>query len=376
MARLQLEHLVKQYGRGGDPAVQDLSLEVSDGEFICLLGPSGCGKTTTLRMIGGFLKPDSGDVRIDGQSVVTQPPERRPTAMVFQRYALWPHMTVWDNVAFGLKVRRRPRDEIAKRVEGVLDLVGLPALGKRYPQQLSGGQQQRVALARALVLEPRILLLDEPLSNLDAQLRVYMRSELTAIQRRVGITTVFVTHDQEEAMSISDRIAVMNAGVLEQMDAPEEIYARPATLFVATFIGTMNRLDATFDPAGWLRAGPFLLPVPPEVRLSPGQTVVAGIRPEDVELSAGGESGVAARVESDIDLGHYRRVSLDVEGTPLLAFVPKVLHPEPLAAPMVRARRVLVYADGRLAGTIELPEGAGDRTAQAEPVAVRRQLTP
>src|SRR5215470_10099840 len=284
MARLLLEHLVKQYGRGGDPAVRDLSLEVNDGEFICLLGPSGCGKTTTLRMIGGFLKPDAGDVRIDGVSVVNQPPERRPTAMVFQRYALWPHMTVWDNIAFGLQVRRRPRNETARRVESTLELVGLPGLGKRYPQQLSGGQQQRVALARALVLEPRILLLDEPLSNLDAQLRIHMRSELTAIQRRVGITTVFVTHDQEEAMSIADRIAVMNVGVLEQMDTPEELYARPATLFVASFIGTMNRLDATYDPSGFLRAGPFVVPI--DFALHPGQQVVAGIRPEDLVLES------------------------------------------------------------------------------------------
>src|SRR3982075_518333 len=245
MARLKLDRLVKRYGRGGDPAVQELSLDVEDGEFVCLLGPSGCGKTTTLRMIGGFLNPDAGDVRIDGVSIVRQPPERRPTSMVFQRYAVWPHMTVWDNIAFGLQVRRRPRDEVARRVESALDLVGLPGLGKRHPQQLSGGQQQRVALARALVLEPRILLLDEPLSNLDAQLRIHMRTELTAIQRRVVITTVFVTHDQEEAMSIADRIAVMHAGVLEQLATPAEIYAHPATLFVATFIGTMNRLDAT-----------------------------------------------------------------------------------------------------------------------------------
>src|SRR5438094_4468860 len=261
MARLQLEHLVKQYGRADEPAVRELSLEVEDGEFVCLLGPSGCGKTTTLRMIGGFLKPDGGDVRIDGQSILNQPPEHRPTAMVFQRYALWPHMTVWDNIAFGLQVRRRPRDEIARRVESTLELVGLPGLGRRYPGQLSGGQQQRVALARALVLEPRILLLDEPLSNLDAQLRLRMREEITAIQRRVGITTVFVTHDQEEALSIADQIAVMNVGVLEQMASAEEIYARPATLFVATFIGTMNRLDAVYDPGSHtLRAGPFLVP--------------------------------------------------------------------------------------------------------------------
>src|SRR5437763_11645412 len=281
MARLQLEHLVKSYGKTAEgAAVKDLSLEVEDGEFVCLLGPSGCGKTTTLRMIGGFLKPDAGDVRIDGVSIVRQPPERRPTAMVFQRDALWPHMSVWDNIAFGLQVRRRPRDEIARRVEGTLDLVGLPGLGWRFPAQLSGGQQQRVALARALVLEPRILLLDEPLSNLDAQLRIHMRTELTAIQRRVGITTVFVTHDQEEAMSIADRIAVMNAGVLEQMDSAQEIYARPATLFVATFIGTMNRLDGVYDPAAnVLRAGPFVLPVPPQTRFGPSQQLVAGIRP-------------------------------------------------------------------------------------------------
>src|SRR6202022_2094267 len=262
MARLELDRLAKQYGRGGEPAVRELSLQVDDGEFVCLLGPSGCGKTTTLRMIGGFLKPDGGDVRIDGISIVKEPPERRPTAMVFQRYALWPHMTVWNNIAFGLQVRRRPRDEIARRVEATLDLVGLPALGLRYPGQLSGGQQQRVALARALVLEPRILLLDEPLSNLDAQLRIHMRTELTTIQRRVGITTVFVTHDQEEAMSIADRIAVMNAGVLEQMDTPQEIYARPATLFVATFTAPMNRLDASIDSRGWLRGGPFGVQMP------------------------------------------------------------------------------------------------------------------
>jgi putative spermidine/putrescine transport system ATP-binding protein len=357
MARLELDHLVKHYGRSVEAAaVQDLSLEVDDGEFVCLLGPSGCGKTTTLRMIGGFLKPDSGDVRIDGTSILNQPPERRPTAMVFQRYALWPHMTVWDNIAFGLQVRRRPRDEIARRVETALDLVGLPAMGRRYPGQLSGGQQQRVALARALVLEPRLLLLDEPLSNLDAQLRIHMRTELTTIQRRVGITTVFVTHDQEEAMSIADRIAVMNAGVLEQMDAPEEIYARPASLFVATFIGTMNRLEGSLDSAGWLTAGPFRVRVPDASRVTPGQPVVAGIRPEDLLLESRGE-GAAARVDSSIDLGHYRRVNLSVEGNTLLAFVPKS-DSIPTDGLTVRPSRVLVYADGRLAGISEQPAQA------------------
>jgi putative spermidine/putrescine transport system ATP-binding protein len=349
MARLELDRLVKRYGRTAEAAaVQDLSLEVNDGELVCLLGPSGCGKTTTLRMIGGFLKPDSGDVRIDGQSIVNQPPERRPTAMVFQRYALWPHMSVFDNVAFGLQVRHRPRDEARRRVEATLELVGLPGLSQRYPGQLSGGQQQRVALARALVLEPRILLLDEPLSNLDAQLRIHMRSELTAIQRRVGITTVFVTHDQEEAMSIADRIAVMNMGVLEQMAGPEELYARPASLFVASFIGTMNRLEGSVDSEGQLRAGPFRVAAPDGM---PGGPLVVGIRPEDLVLTTG-EDGVAATIEHVVDLGHYRRVSLTADGTPLLAFVPKS-ETLPSETAVVRPRRVLVYASERLVGTAE-----------------------
>jgi putative spermidine/putrescine transport system ATP-binding protein len=361
MARLELEHLIKRYGRSAEAAaVQDLSLTVNDGEFVCLLGPSGCGKTTTLRMIGGFLKPDGGDVRIDGQSILGQPPERRPTAMVFQRYALWPHMTVWANIAFGLQVRRRPRSEIAQRVESTLELVGLPGLSRRYPGQLSGGQQQRVALARALVLEPRILLLDEPLSNLDAQLRIYMRAELTAIQRRVGITTVFVTHDQEEAMSIADRIAVMKAGVLEQMDAPEEIYARPATLFVATFIGTMNRLEAFVDGDGHLRAGPFEVPAPDG--LDAGNALVAGVRPEDLVLESRG-AGANARIEHAVDLGHYRRVTVAVEGASLLVFVPKG-EDLPTDGLTVRPRRVLVYGNERLLGVAE--------TALADALVLRR----
>jgi multiple sugar transport system ATP-binding protein len=299
VARLELDHLVKSYGRGTEAAaVRDLSLEVNDGELVCLLGPSGCGKTTTLRIIGGFLRPDSGDVRIDGASVLGQPPERRPTAMVFQRYALWPHMTVFDNVAFGLQVRRRPRDEVRRRVEATLELVGLPGLGQRHPAQLSGGQQQRVALARALVLEPRILLLDEPLSNLDAQLRVHTRAEIGQLQRRLGITTIYVTHDQVEAMTMSDRVAVMRSGTLQQFAPPQELYARPANAFVGGFIGSpsMNFLEGTIRRSnsdisvllGKQRLGldASVLGERPLLRQYEDKQVIVGIRPESIHDAA------------------------------------------------------------------------------------------
>src|SRR5436305_1454517 len=216
MATLELIGLSKQFGTTNAAAVHDVNLNVADGEFVCILGPSGCGKSTTLRMIGGFEEPTSGDVRIDHVSVADMPPNRRPTAMVFQKYTLWPHMRVYDNVAFGLRLRHLPQAEIDREVQGSLEMVGLANYSRRYPAQLSGGEQQRVALARALVLKPKILLLDEPFSNLDALLRVRLREELHAIQRRIHITTVFVTHDQEEALSLADRIAVLSAGHLEQ----------------------------------------------------------------------------------------------------------------------------------------------------------------
>jgi putative spermidine/putrescine transport system ATP-binding protein len=313
VARLSLTHLIKQFGTHA--AVHDVTLEVQDGELMCLLGPSGCGKTTTLRMIGGFLTPDSGDIQIAGQTVVALPPERRPTAMVFQRYNLWPHMTVAGNIAFGLKLRHMSGDAIDQKIKDVLALVGLPGSAKKYPHQLSGGEQQRVAVARALVLEPQILLLDEPFSNLDARLRVHMREEVKQLQRKVGITTVFVTHDQEEALTIADRIAVMKDGILQQVDTPAALYARPQTLFVADFIGAMNLISAKGLPGGGgVEAGSWRLAVP-GARWPEGTEVTVAVRPEDLVASPEGVPAIVRRV---INLGHYLQVLLDSPGAGVL----------------------------------------------------------
>ncbi|GIX05735.1 MAG: spermidine/putrescine import ATP-binding protein PotA [Candidatus Poribacteria bacterium] len=235
---IELEGVRKAYGNV--VAVDDVSLHIEAGTFFSLLGPSGCGKTTTLRLLGGFLYPDAGEIRIDGRSVVHLPPHRRDVNTVFQQYALFPHMTVAENVAFGLEMRGVPKPEIRKRVAEALEMVGLEGLEERKPAELSGGQQQRVALARALVSRPSILLLDEPLASLDLKLRKRMQEELKALQAEVGITFLYVTHDQEEAMSLSDRIAVMKDGKIQQVGTPEEIYERPRNRFVADFIGTSN----------------------------------------------------------------------------------------------------------------------------------------
>jgi putative spermidine/putrescine transport system ATP-binding protein len=239
---LEINDLRKSFG--ASTAVQHFDMKIDRGEFISLLGPSGCGKTTTLRMIAGFESPTQGAIRINNRDVTGLRPSQRKLGMVFQSYALFPNMTVADNVAFGLKVAKRPAAEIAQRVEEMLKLIGLPALGGRYPYQLSGGQQQRVALARALAPKPQVLLLDEPLSALDAKIRVSLREEIRALQRELGITTIYVTHDQEEALSMSDRIVVMNEGRVEQIGTPFEIYNRPRTRFVASFVGTLNILQA------------------------------------------------------------------------------------------------------------------------------------
>jgi spermidine/putrescine ABC transporter ATP-binding subunit len=239
---LRLANVVKRFGP--TIAVRDLSLEARRGEFVSLLGPSGCGKTTTLRMIAGYLRPESGVIELDGQDVTRVPPYRRDIGMVFQNYALFPHLSVWDNVAFGLRMRRVPRAELRRRVGEALALVRLEGLGGRKPGELSGGQQQRVALARAIVIRPRLLLFDEPLSNLDARLRKSMQIELRNLQEALGITTVHVTHDQEEALSLSDRVAILNEGRLEQEGRPLEIYTRPRSVFVADFVGQSNLIRA------------------------------------------------------------------------------------------------------------------------------------
>jgi putative spermidine/putrescine transport system ATP-binding protein len=247
MAFLEINDLRKSFGPMN--VVQNFDLAVERGEFVSFLGPSGCGKTTTLRMVAGFERPSAGAIRIDGQEVTGLRPNQRNVGMVFQSYALFPNMTVADNIGFGLKVAKRPAAEISARVEEMLALIKLPTLAGRYPYQLSGGQQQRVALARAIAIKPQVLLLDEPLSALDAKIRVSLREEIKTVQRELGITTIYVTHDQEEALSMSDRIVVMNEGRVEQIGTPFEVYNYPRTRFVASFVGTLNILRARVTDA-------------------------------------------------------------------------------------------------------------------------------
>ncbi len=271
---------------GTTRVLKDVHLDIRPGELFAFLGPSGCGKTTLLRLIAGFNVADSGEVLIDNRDVASLPPWKRDVGMVFQSYALWPHLTVRRNVAFGLEERRLPKAEIDRRVTAALDLVGLGHLADRRPSQLSGGQQQRVAVARTVVVEPKVLLLDEPLSNLDAKMRADVRRELRELQRRLGITTIFVTHDQEEANTISDRIAVMSDGAVQQVGTPMELYERPANLFVAGFLGTANILDgqvAGTGPDRVFEIAPGLhLPISPDAEVPPGAKLV--FRPQAAGL--------------------------------------------------------------------------------------------
>ena len=310
--RILLDHISKIYI---DPkthkefyAVNDITLDIKPGEFVTLLGPSGCGKTTTLRMIAGFESPDMGDIYLGDEKIDEKTPDKRDTAMMFQNYALFPHMNVYDNVAYGLKLRGMKKDEIREKVFAMLELVELKGMENRMTNQLSGGQQQRVALARALVVQPSVLLFDEPLSNLDANLRVQMRTEIRRIQQEVGSTAVYVTHDQSEAMSISDKIVVMNAGIIAQMGTPEEIYYHPASEFVAGFIGEANYLRGTLVSSSGESGVIDVMGKRIEAYCRPGKQ--AGeeaslmLRPESVTL--GDEGMLPAKVVLSCFMGAYR----------------------------------------------------------------------
>ena len=328
MTHLQLTGIQKRFGP--TYAVEDFNLAAEKGEFVSFLGPSGCGKTTTLRMIAGFEQPTAGTITINGTDITDKPPNRRNIGMVFQSYALFPNMTVADNIGFGLKVRKRPKDQIRKRVEELLGLIHLPDKGNRFPYQLSGGQQQRVALARALAVEPEVLLLDEPLSALDAKIRVALRKEIRSIQRQFGITTVYVTHDQEEALSLSDRVVVMSEGRIEQIGAPAEIYNFPATPFVASFVGTLSLLQASVIDGASARlsvGGQEIRGAKPGA--ADGSRVTIALRPEAVELGDGGGSNhlkgtvedvsfLGSIVRTRVRIGDGATLSLDQFNDPSL----------------------------------------------------------
>ena len=318
---VRLEHISKIYQ---DPktgkdfyAVKDNSLVIEPGEFVTLLGPSGCGKTTTLRMIAGFESPDEGEIYLGDEAINALTPNKRDTAMVFQSYALLPHYNVFDNVAYGLKLRHVPKEEIRERVMKILDLVELTGMEGRMTNQLSGGQQQRVALARALVIEPSVLLFDEPLSNLDAKLRVTMRTEIRRIQQEVGITAIYVTHDQSEAMALSDRIIIMRSGVVEQIGSPQEIYYHPVNEFVADFIGEANflkgRLEALSDNRAQLNVSGDICHAAPVPGMEVGKDYTIVLRPEAASLAE--EGGLSCEVVLSCFMGSYQNYHVKVGDT-------------------------------------------------------------
>ena len=352
MAFLDIANLEKFYG--SNRVVKDFSLGIEQGEFISLLGPSGCGKTTVLRMVGGFETPSNGTIRIDGVDVDGLRPNQRNIGMVFQAYALFPNLTVANNVAFGLKVARIGRAEIDARVTEMLDLIGLGKLGDRYPFQLSGGQQQRVALARALAVRPQVLLLDEPLSALDAKIRVSLRSEIREIQQRLGITTIFVTHDQEEALSMSDRIVVMNGGKADQVGTPFEIYNRPTTSFVAGFVGTLNRFEAVVDdPAtGQVTLDDMPLTLNQTLPAAKGAKITIALRPECAHIGGDPAHEIVLNGKiTDVNfMGSVIRLKVEVSGKvfSLDTFNRSDTPPPPIGSPVdisVAANDFIVLAD-------------------------------
>lgn len=320
---LSLRSLTKAYNSdSAEQAVKDVTLEIARGEFVALLGPSGSGKTTTLMMIAGFEQPTAGDILVDGKSILGMSPNRRDIGVVFQNYALFPKMTVAENIGFPLRMRRRRRSEIGTTVDRLLELIRLPNFGDRYPHQLSGGQQQRVALARALAFDPRLLLLDEPMGALDRKLREQLQLEVKRIQRALGVTTVYVTHDQEEAMVLADRVAIMNQGRLVQVGTPTEVYNRPVTRFVAQFLGTANLLRANVATGG--KAGEaelagarvkFMATRP----LAPGSAIELFVRPECVLLEHENAGPLRGAVESAIFVGESTRYTVRVGGLSILA---------------------------------------------------------
>jgi putative spermidine/putrescine transport system ATP-binding protein len=333
MAFLELHGIQKRFA-GGTVAVEDFNLAAEKGEFVSFLGPSGCGKTTTLRMIAGFERPTAGQITIDDVDITHRPANRRNVGMVFQSYALFPNMTVADNVAFGLKVRKQPRDRIRARVDELLETVHLTDRGSRYPYQLSGGQQQRVALARALAIEPEVLLLDEPLSALDAKIRVALRKEIRSIQRQLGITTVYVTHDQEEAMSLSDRVVVMSDGKIEQIGAPPDIYNFPATPFVASFVGTLNLLPASVIDATAGRVSVAGQEIRSSIPIESTGTATVALRPEAVRLGeSGGGNVLRGSVEDVSFLGSIVRTRIRIADDVALSF--DQFNDPALAAPKI-----------------------------------------
>lgn len=313
---VELDGIAKKFGNV--VALKSISLSVGEGEFVCFLGPSGCGKTTLLRVIAGLERENAGVVRMAGRNVSTLPASQRNYGIVFQSYALFPNLTVARNIAYGLETRRVPRERIQQRVDELLDLVHLRSHKHRYPAQLSGGEQQRVALARALAPSPSLLLLDEPLSALDARVRQTLRLEIKALQRRLGITTIMVTHDQEEALTMADRIVVMNHGVVEQIGNPFEIYTEPSSLFVARFVGHMNFIQATaHDKPGWVRVGSVELRHRPGPTLPVGARVTLAIRPEEILIGPAardGENRILTRVCAIQFLGAFTRLGLTLLG--------------------------------------------------------------
>jgi iron(III) transport system ATP-binding protein len=339
VAFIDIDGIGKTFGHF--QALTDICLSIKEREFVTFLGPSGCGKTTMLRTLAGFITPDAGTIAVDGRLLsepgAALPPEQRQMGMVFQNYAIWPHMSVFENVAFGLRIARLPDAEVSVRVGRVLEAVGLEGLARRHPGQLSGGQQQRVALARSLVVEPKILLLDEPLSNLDAKLRERMRVELKALQRRTGITFIYVTHDQAEAMALSDRIVVFNKGRMQQQGSPRDIYERPANLFVADFMGLVNRISGAWAGPSQVRIGAHVLDVTSVASSRTGAVTVASrtgavtvasrtgavtvaIRPEALVPVTGpveGRNLIEGTVLDSVFLGNIVDLSVDIGGAEL-----------------------------------------------------------